>query len=45
MDRIEVEDKEVIELGTASEATKGEALIDQDPGVGRLTFLSGIVAD
>ncbi len=36
---------EVVELGIASEQTKGQAVIDQDPGVGRLHFLAGIVAD
>lgn len=37
--------EDVIDLGTASVETKGDAKIEQDVGGGRLQFLSGIAQD
>lgn len=36
---------DVIELGVASEETKGQGRIDQDPGGTLLKFVSGIAED
>jgi|GEM_PF-3211862 len=38
-------DDDVIELGVASEETKGQGRIDQDPGGTLLKFVSGIAED
>ena len=37
--------EDLIDLGTASIETKGDAKIEQDVGGGRLQFLSGIAQD
>lgn len=41
----EIRKDEVIDLGKASTAIKGEAKIEQDVGGGRLRFLTGIAQD
>lgn len=38
-------DDDVIDLGVASEETKGQGRIDQDPGGALLRFVSGIAED
>ncbi len=38
-------DEDVIELGVASQETKGQARIDVDPGGGELKFLTGVAQD
>lgn len=39
------EDVNVIDLGTASEVTRGQALVNDDIGGGKLNFASGIADD
>ncbi len=45
MNAINDRDDDVIELGVASEETKGQGRIDQDPGGTLLKFVSGIAED
>ncbi len=41
----EIREDDIVDLGAASEETKGDALIDQDVGGGQQRFLLGIVQD
>lgn len=45
MKNVNERDDDVIELGVASEETKGQGRIDQDPGGTLLKFVSGIAED
>jgi len=45
MNALNDRDEDVIELGVASEETKGQGRIDQDPGGTLLKFVSGIAED
>ena len=45
MDKHEIENEDLIELGSASLETKGDGRIEQDVGGPELRFLSGITAD
>lgn len=45
MQNVHDRDDEVIELGVASEETKGQGRIDQDSGGTLLKFVSGIAED
>lgn len=45
MHNVNDRDDDVIELGVASEETRGEARVDVDPGGGQLNFLSGVAQD
>ena len=45
MNNREICEDDIVEIGTVSEETKGEALIDQDVGGGQQRFLMGIVQD